>query len=133
MLLFLFAARPLVLAFASGFGGSENILTLATIMLRLAALYTMADSAQIVFTGALRGAGDTRWVMRMSVLVHWIFTVIAIILIRIVHTNPLIVWIALIGFIIALGLVMFMRFRGGEWRQILVISDDEEKEYTERT
>jgi MATE family multidrug resistance protein len=122
VVLFVFATRFLVGTFASGFGANAaQIASLAVVMLRLAAVYTLADSAQLVFTGALRGAGDTRWVMRTSIGLHWIFSAIAIFLIRTIQADPVTVWIVFITFVVGLGLVMFMRFRRGKWRQIELI------------
>lgn len=122
VLLFLFATRFLVGTFASGFGASSGqIASLAVVMLRLAAVYTLADSAQLVFTGALRGAGDTRWVMRTSIGLHWIFSAVAIFLIRRLQADPVTVWIVFIVFVVGLGLVMFLRFRSGKWREIELI------------
>jgi Na+-driven multidrug efflux pump len=40
-------------------------------LLRLVALYTLADATQLVFGGAQRGAGDTTWVMIISSVLHW--------------------------------------------------------------
>ncbi len=120
--LFVFGSRVLVGAFASGFeGDTDSITTLATTMIRLASLYTLADSAQLVFTGALRGAGDTKWIMRISVSLHWAFAVIAIILIRIVQVPPIFGWMLLILFIMSLGVTMFFRFRREKWKSIDLI------------
>ncbi len=120
--LFVFGSRMLVGAFASGFeGDTDSITSLATAMVRLASLYTLADSAQLVFTGALRGAGDTKWVMRMSVALHWVFAVLAIVMIRVVKVPPIIGWLLLILFVIGLGITMFLRFRGEKWRDIELI------------
>ena len=125
VLLFVFATRYLVGAFASGFGSNaEYIASLAIVLLRLAALYTLADSAQLVFTGALRGAGDTRWVMRMSIGLHWLFSGLAIFLIRYVQADPVAVWLVFIAFVMGLGLVMFLRFRGGKWQRIQLIQPE---------
>jgi MATE family multidrug resistance protein len=122
VVLFVFATRFLVGAFASSFeANATQITSLAVVMLRLAAVYTLADSAQLVFTGALRGAGDTRWVMRTSIGLHWIFSTIAIFLIRYLQADPVTVWIVFIAFVVGLGLVMFLRFRRGKWRQIQLI------------
>jgi MATE family multidrug resistance protein len=122
VLLFVFATRFLVGAFASGFGANaETVASLAMVLLRLAAVYTLADSAQLVFTGALRGAGDTRWVMRVSIGMHWVFSGIAIFLIRYIQVNPVTVWVVFIVFVLGLGIVMFLRFRSGKWQQIQLI------------
>jgi MATE family multidrug resistance protein len=120
--LFIFGTRFLVGTFVSGFeGDTEAISSLATVLIRLAAFYTLADSAQLVFAGALRGAGDTRWVMRMSVIMHWVFAGVAIVLIAVIKVSPVVAWIAFIGFIVIFSIVMFVRFRAGKWENIKLI------------
>lgn len=123
-ILFFLAARPLVEVFipvSAGAGGETG--SLAVTMLRLASFYILADSAQLVFTGALRGAGDTRWVLIVSVTIHWVFAAIAVALIRVLKVDPIIAWLGFIGFVISLGLTMFLRFRSGKWAQIRMIDD----------
>jgi len=123
VLVFVFFARPLVGVFMPGIAdGGDEIRPLAVILLRLASIYILADSAQIVFVGALRGAGDTRWVMAVSVALHWFFAAAALVLIKIVKVDPVIAWIGFIGFIVALGIIMFLRFRSGKWKLINMIS-----------
>lgn len=121
MLLFFFGARSLVGLFSAGFADTGEVSALAITMLRLAGLYTMADSTQLVFAGALRGAGDTRWVMRASAILHWLFATIAVVLIRVVRTPPVLVWLFFIGFVISMGVTMFLRFRSGKWREFRLI------------
>ncbi len=126
VLLFVFAAPALVRVFVSGFGGDTGeINRLAVILLRLASIYILADTAQLVFAGALRGAGDTRWVMWTSVILHWIFSIITVILIRVIKADPVTVWICFISFILALGAAMFLRFKGGKWKNINLIKREE--------
>jgi multidrug resistance protein, MATE family len=128
-ILFILAARPLVEIFIpASAGAGDEVGKLAVTMLRLASFYILADSAQLVFTGALRGAGDTRWVMMVSVAIHWLFAAIAIVLIRVLKVDPVIAWLSFIAFVISLGLTMFLRFRGGRWEKIRMI-DDETPEY----
>jgi MATE family multidrug resistance protein len=122
IILFLSATGPLVNTFVSGFEGDTNdIARLARTMLRLATIYIMADSAQLVFAGALRGAGDTRWVMRVSVGLHWIFSALAVFFIRFLKLPPVLSWTSFIGFVLLLGLAMFLRFRSGRWQEIRMI------------
>ncbi|MFP4376837.1 MAG: MATE family efflux transporter [Spirochaetales bacterium] len=121
MLLFVFGASPLVGLFAGNFETAAEVSALARTMLRLAGIYVMADSAQLVFAGALRGAGDTRWVMWASAGLHWIFAIVAIILIRVVEASPIVVWIAFIAFVVSIGATMYLRFRAGKWRDMRVI------------
>ena len=116
VIVFLAATGALVRIFAAGFPGDAGEITrLATVLIRLASIYTLADSAQLVFAGALRGAGDTRWVMRVSVALHWVFAAAVIVSIRVLRISPVTAWVAFIVFIVLLGISMFLRFRGSRW------------------
>ncbi|MDC7226654.1 MAG: MATE family efflux transporter [Spirochaetales bacterium] len=121
VLVFLLFARPLTSLFLPAGPEAAEIGRLAEILLRLASIYILADSAQIVFVGALRGAGDTHWVMAASVVMHWCMAGIAFYLIRILKADPVGAWIGFIGFIVLLGVVMYFRFRGGKWEKIDMI------------
>ncbi len=126
MLLFVFATRPLVGVFVSGRGaGDRELITLAVSMLRLAAVYTLADVTQLVFSGALRGAGDTRAVMIISVGSHWFFAGFAVVGIRALALSPILMWLFFILFVLSLGLMMALRFRQGRWRHLRVIEGPE--------
>lgn len=65
----LFAVVPEVLARA--FTPDEPVVEVAVTLIRIAALFQLADGAQVVSAGALRGAADTRWPLVLNVLVHW--------------------------------------------------------------
>jgi MATE family multidrug resistance protein len=122
--LFVAGAPGLVRVFAHGFGaGDEAVLPLAQALLRLAALYTLADAAQIVFAGALRGAGDTKWVMIISGILHWVMAVGAFLLIRVLALPPVGVWIFFIGFVISLGVAMYLRFRHSGWERLHLVEE----------
>lgn len=122
MCLFIFATKPLISVFTAELAGAEErILPLGMVLLRLAALYTLADATQLVFAGALRGAGDTRFVMLLSVVMHWIFAILSLYLIKVVEVSPVQAWFFFIAFVLTMGGAMFLRFRSGRWRSISVI------------
>jgi len=124
MVIFIFGADLLVSFFTKGLTANEaEMKNLAVWMVRLAAIYTLADVTQLVFGGALRGAGDTRFVMYISVLLHWIMAVGALVLIKFSHASPMTVWILFIGFVVTLGGAMFLRFHRGAWKSITVIDE----------
>lgn len=124
MTIFILGADPLVRVFAGGLeAGDEHLLVLARSMLRLAALYTLADITQLVFAGALRGAGDTRWLMIASVVLHWLMAISAFYLARVLTVPPLRLWILFISMVMALGLTIFARFATGKWKLIRVIEE----------
>ena len=112
------------------FGGTgegadfSEIKSLAIVLLRLAGLYVLADATHIIFGGALRGAGDTRFLMWNAILLHWfVLTIPGVILIKTRIINVVGAWIWLIFFLLVMSLVMIWRFRSERWSAIEVISE----------
>ncbi|GAB6089209.1 MATE family efflux transporter [Spirochaeta dissipatitropha] len=121
-LMFVFGAPVLVRIFAVGSDPfSVEVRELAGILLRMAALYTMADATQIVFAGSLRGAGDTRWVMIINASLHWIMAILAVVGIVVLRLDPIIMWSFFIVTLIIIGTGMILRYRTGAWELIDVI------------
>jgi MATE family multidrug resistance protein len=133
ILLFIFGAPLLVRVFIVPElkENHREVTALAEVMLRLAAIYTLADATQLIFGGALRGAGDTHWCMIISVSLHWIMAVGMFILIKILKLDPLAIWGFFIVFVLLVGAMLFMRFQLGYWKKIQLISDDERLEQAE--
>jgi multidrug resistance protein, MATE family len=124
VILFVAGAPALVKVFIhGGAAGGEGILPLAQTLLRLAAMYLLADATQVVFSGALRGAGDTRWVMVVSGILHWIMAVGAFLMIRVFTLPPVIVWLFFILFVMSLSIAMFLRHRGTRWERIHLVEE----------
>ncbi len=122
VVLFVFGARPLVNIFASGLeNGGVDVAPTAITMLRLAAIYTLADATQLILAGSLRGAGDTQFVMRISIILHWIFAGVAWYAIKVLKIPPVSMWTIFIIFVITLGVGMFLRYRFGKWREMSLV------------
>jgi multidrug resistance protein, MATE family len=122
-LLFLFFPGALVGVFSRGAlaAHAASVFPLAVAALRIAAFYTAADAAAIVFSGALRGAGDTRWTMWVSVGLHWVMAGASYVLIKRVHAPPLVSWGLFTLLVFILSIALYLRFRGGKWRSIQVL------------
>ncbi|MBN2440307.1 MAG: MATE family efflux transporter [Spirochaetales bacterium] len=136
VLLFVLGADLLVSVFSMGFSADDQaVLPLARIMLRLAAIYLLADGTQIVFGGGLRGAGDTRWVMYISVGLHVMMALGTYVMIKILHIQPIGVWLYFIGFVLSLGVSMFLRYKTNRWQKIKMVNHEEsgESEIIEET
>ncbi len=95
---------------------------IAVNLLRVVAAYCLFDAFYMTFTAALKGAGDTRYILWMSVLLGWSIMV-APALVAIVWCRPSIylLWAFLCANVIVSGVVFFVRFRAGHWKSMRVI------------
>lgn len=98
---------------------------LAVFMLRLAAIYVLADAMNLVFSGALRGAGDTLWAMIISVGLHWALVGVLLVMLRVWNMPVGDAWVALVILILAFTGVFYLRYRAGHWRNIRVVEPQE--------
>jgi len=124
--LFLVLPSPLVSVFgAPGTDGAfQEVRTLSVTLLRLAALYVLADAARAVFAGSLRGAGDTRFLMWSAIGLHWCFLAIpGAILIRRGLLDVVGAWIWFVVFLALMAVVLIVRFRGEGWKRIDVLGE----------
>ena len=94
---------------------------LAVGMLRLAALYVLADAMMVVFSGVLRGAGDTLWAMGLSVTLHWLLVAAVVLFLKVLDLPPKVAWLALIVFFLTFCSLFYLRYRGGKWKSLAVV------------
>jgi MATE family multidrug resistance protein len=91
-------------------------------MLRLVAFYCLFDAVNIVYSGALRGAGDTRFVMSCMLICSTVLMVAPTALaVLALGWGIMFCWYCLTLYVCALGFIFWRRFRGGAWRNIEVV------------
>ncbi len=115
-ILFLSAPHTLLRPFTSA--ASPEIVRLAVPMLRLTALYLMFDGTALIFSGALRGAGDTFWAMVIGAGFHVVLVTACAAAIYLFRAGPLTVWTVVCFTIFIGGIAYYLRFRQGRWQQI---------------
>lgn len=77
----------------------------------------------LIITGALQGAGDTRFPMVVTFMGIWIFRVLGIYILAIRMDMGLIgAWIAIVIDIVVRGSILMVRFLRGKWKHIKVLS-----------
>jgi MATE family multidrug resistance protein len=122
---FAFFPKPLVSLFTPA--GEDAIFReafpLAVFMLRLAAVYVMADAVMLVFSGALRGAGDTFWAMCISVGLHWFMVSVLAVALFVLGLEPATAWVILCGTFMLFSGAFYLRYRTGTWRNIHVVEE----------
>lgn len=98
----------------------ERIVTIGGSLLVCTAVFQTFDALGVIYTGALRGAGDTVWPGVMTMIYSWVFIVgggVAMVFLfpQLESIGP---WIAAAVYIIIYGLTMWLRFTSGNWRNI---------------
>ena len=115
-ILFVILREPLVAVFLVDSPHSDGILNLSTFMMIGLASYVMADAIILITGGILRGAGDTRWLMWVSILLHWLMLIIQYFVIKVLDMGPKTAWWVFVAMILVTALYYVIRLRGEKWR-----------------
>ncbi|MHC4372863.1 MAG: MATE family efflux transporter, partial [Planctomycetota bacterium] len=123
LIAFAFFPKPLVWLFRPS--GEDAIFSeafpLAVFMLRIASVYVISDAMMLVFSGALRGAGDTFWAMCISVVMHWVMVSVLAVMLYGLHWSAGGSWVVLCVVFMMLSGAFYLRYHIGKWRSIHVI------------
>lgn len=91
------------------------------VLLRFVALYSLCDGVNIILAYALRGAGDTRFVVLVAIGLSWPFMVVPTYLIWRGGYGVEPAWGAATAYLAVTAGVYVVRFLGGRWRTMTVI------------
>ena len=108
--------------FARGDIPFDEIFNLARMLLMFAACWGLMDSTNLIFSGALRGAGDTHFVMWYETSMAWFFFASGELLIVLVLKWGVVeAWAWALVYICLLAIGMIARFRSKHWQKIELI------------
>ena len=107
--------------------GFSEIYGYSIILLRFVAVYSVFDTMNIVFCSAIKGAGDTRYVMLITVILSvFVFILPVYLAVVVFELGLMVAWIFATAYIILLGFIFYLRFLGGKWKTMRVIERREE-------
>jgi len=96
------------------------------ILLRFVALYSVFDALTVVFSSALRGAGDTVFPMIVILLSGWFIMVIpALLMVQSSSASINLLWATCAAHITVSGTSMLLRFLNGNWKRIQIVDSEE--------
>jgi MATE family multidrug resistance protein len=95
-------------------------------LLACAAIYSVADSVNVTFSFALRGAGDTRFVSLLTFALAWPIMVVPTWFLVQAGGNILWAWAFTTAYIVAMALCFGLRLRSGKWKSMRVIEPERE-------
>lgn len=105
---------------------SPELRTMAANLLCFVAAYNLFDAMLIVFSSALKGAGDTRFILRVSLVMASLLALISWLTIDVFKLGIYASWIAVTVWIWCLGIIFFRRFMQGQWQKMRVIEQQKE-------
>jgi multidrug resistance protein, MATE family len=110
---------------------AQRILVTSRHLLVVAALWGLGDALNLAYTGALNGAGDTRWPMCAALI--GATTLLILPMVVVLSCDPawwiargiepvVAAWLVTLLFVTVTGLAMALRFYFGSWRRAMVRS-----------
>ncbi|MBL4868006.1 MAG: MATE family efflux transporter, partial [Pseudomonadales bacterium] len=107
-----------------GIENSHELEVLVTQLLKFIAFFGIFDAMLLVFTGALLGAGDTRFVMKTTIVVSWFLLVLPCYLyITYFEAELITLWWIITLHVLLFCSVFFLRFVQGKWKHMTVIDE----------
>jgi MATE family multidrug resistance protein len=100
------------------------VYALASTLLKFVAAYSLFDTLNIIVGSCLRGAGDTRFVFRIFlVLSIFALALPAFIAIIVLHRGIYTAWTILSLYCALLGICFLLRYLNGKWKSMRVIEE----------
>ncbi|OGJ90687.1 MAG: MATE family efflux transporter [Candidatus Raymondbacteria bacterium RifOxyC12_full_50_8] len=101
------------------------ICALTAVLLRFVAVYSLFDTCNIIFASAVKGAGDTRFVMFMlAIMSSALLIVPAYVVLVVLKKGVYAAWVVLTVYCVALAAAFVLRFLGGKWKSMRVIEEN---------
>jgi MATE family multidrug resistance protein len=94
---------------------------MATVLLQFVAAYNLLDATQMVFVGALKGAGDTRFLLRVSLVLASLLAGFSWLSVQVWKLNVFGCWALIVFWCLIAAVTYALRFWQGRWRRMRVI------------
>jgi MATE family multidrug resistance protein len=116
----------LLIGYAAGTSPEQfdHLRAVTIVLLRFVAAYCLFDALSVVFVGALKGAGDTRFILISLLAISPVPLVVVGLGIHYGHWGLLACWVVITVWVSTLGLVYCGRFLQGRWRHMRVIEPE---------
>jgi MATE family multidrug resistance protein len=99
-----------------------EIMDLGVVLMRFVAVFCFFDALNLIFSGAIKGAGDTRFIMwTIAALSLGVMIVPVYVAVEVIGAGIYTAWTLATLYISALGLAFMLRYRQGKWKGMRVI------------
>ncbi len=101
---------------------------MAVVLLRFVAAYNLLDATQMVFVGALKGAGDTRFLLRVSLMLSALLGGFSYLSVEVWRLSVYGCWTLIVFWCWIAAATYMVRFWQGKWRRMRVIETQNTRE-----
>ncbi len=122
--IYVVAPAVFLTSFVAEGAGRENsaaVLELAKMLLRFVAAYNLLDATAMVFVSAIKGAGDTPFVLRISLIWAAALASLSWLGVEVLEFGIYGCWLLISAWVCSLGMIFMWRFVGGAWKAMRVI------------
>jgi len=103
----------------------DQLKATGTTLLAILCLWGGFDAVSLMLGGALRGAGDTKFVMVLASCLGWLFWIPGIFLLyRSPGVTVVTLWLFTTLYVALLALGYFLRYRKGPWRTMVLVEQE---------
>lgn len=114
--------RPILSMFAPTEGVvAGKFYSLGFVLVALMAAWQMFDAADVVVSGALKGVGDTKFVMWWMIVVAFGIWLPLVWIVKIFHNTMPALWSTMIVYVIVICAGEIIRWRRGKWQAIKLV------------
>jgi MATE family multidrug resistance protein len=99
----------------------SEVSRIVPVLLKIVALFTVSDSVYLNLSFALKGAGDTRYVSWLALLVPWPIMVLPTFWVRHWENAVYVSWGFAALYSLCISSLLIARFRAGRWKTLQVI------------
>ena len=125
MSIFVFLPEPLLDLFRNHHADpalSGRIMDTGTILLRFVAVFCLFDAMNLIFSGTLKGAGDTQFILwTIAALSCGVMIIPVYLAIEVFKAGLYTAWVLVTFYIVTLGIAFYLRYRHGKWKEIRII------------
>lgn len=121
VLFFVLFPRILILPFTDITSPDEELIRIASVLLKILSVYIIFDGCGIILSSVLRGAGDTVFIM-WTMFLSGIILIICPAVIALKINSLYFAWWGACSYIICISVIFFFRVRYGKWKKIRIIA-----------
>lgn len=99
----------------------EELQRLTIVLLRYVAVYNVFDAMVVIFSGAIKGAGDTKFVLWTTLCMSPLPVIATIVGVEWFGLGLYWSWITITAWLCILGVIYLRRFSQGQWKSMRVI------------